>query len=168
MATATAAGDRMASRGDSISARPPSRTRWRFGIHFGISIAILAILFALHASRGYEPNRPPDALDFVATVCAYLAIPAMYGVFAIVPWCTRSSARTFFEVATLIGVAVTTAALGLDLTLSGVGCRPDCVAAVPSHTYYQAAFVVSLLPAVAVPALLGFVRWPKRPRQAGD
>lgn len=146
---------------------PPRATRWRLVVHFAWSLAVCAayLVLLLGGRPRYDPDRRPDLLDFAVTVESYLLIPALYGLLALaVPrWGAGRAGRGFFVGAVAIGLAATTLALVFDLTISGIDCRPDCVAAVPDPSYYKVAYAVSLIPAVVVPLLLAVVSWPAAP-----
>ncbi len=153
----------------------PGRTasagkRWRFGVHTGWSVIVYtAVLVAvIGGTRRYDPNRPPDLLDFATTVCTYLLLPAFYGLCAgVILWRRATHAgRGYLVGAAAVGAVTVTLAWWVDSTLSGADCRPsDCVAAVPDPGYFTAAYAVSILPAVVTPLLLAIVRWP-RPMEA--
>jgi hypothetical protein len=143
-----------------------SAKRWRFRLYFTISAIPVAVWVTelLGGGRGYDANRRPDLLDFATTVNYYLAIPALYGLFAITALLDRPirAGRGYFIGAVVVGLVATAFALKFDLTFSGLDCRPDdCAPAVPDPGYYKAAYWASLVPAVVLPLLLALVRWPK-------
>jgi hypothetical protein len=140
--------------------------RWRFVLYLAGSVILCAVWLVVLMGGGpkYDPNRRPDLVDFTMTVCGYVLVPAVYGLFAVVVLLggPGRAGRRFFIGAAVVGAIATTLALTFDLTFSGIDCRPaDCVAAVPEPGYYKSAYAVSLLPAVVVPLLLALVRWPR-------
>jgi hypothetical protein len=96
-------------------------------------------------------------------VLGFVMVPALYGLFAIIPALLGSVRRGFFWGAIAVGILWATAALAFSLIFNGIDCRPsDCVPAVPDDRFFVIAHVLRLLPAVVAPALLALVRWPRQ------
>jgi hypothetical protein len=141
---------------------PPMTTRTRFFWYAGCSAVLVAAGFVLAHTVPYDPDRRPGAVALAGTVLGYVIVPALYGLFAIIPALRGSVRRGFFWGAIAVGILGATAALAFDLTFNGIDCRPsDCVAAVPDDRFFVIAYVLSLLLAVVAPTLLAFVRWPR-------
>ena len=101
--------------------------RWRFVLYLAGSVILCAVWLVVLMGGGpkYDPNRRPDLVDFTMTVCGYLLVLAVFGLFAVVVLLGGPGrvGRRFFIGATVFGAIATTLALTFDLTFSGIDCR---------------------------------------------
>jgi hypothetical protein len=144
-------------------------TRTRFFSYAGCSAAVLATALVLGLTVPYDPERRPGVVDMAGTVAGFVMVPAVYGLFAIIPALLRSVGRGYFWGAIALALVTVTATFGLSYVFSGIDCRPsDCVPAVPDKSFFVIAYALSLLLAVVAPALLAFVRWPQQGQQPAN